>query len=69
MEDICCHLWLHYPSTSASPFPNSYNLFKTKNEQLDVDFEESGSQSLLVIVASEKYASFNYGKEIFCCGK
>ena len=34
-----------------------------------MDFEESGSQSLLVIMASEKYASFNFGKEIFCCGK
>ena len=58
---------------------------------MDVDFEESGSQSLLVIMASKKlacetknwglvssgtqsskkikYASFNFGKEIFCCGK
>ena len=34
-----------------------------------MDFEGSGSQSLLVIMASEKYASFNFGKEIFCCGK
>ena len=56
-----------------------------------MDFEESGSQSLLVIMASKKlacetknwglvssvtqaskkikYASFNFGKEIFCCGK
>ena len=30
-----------------------------------MDFEGSGSQSLLVIMASEKYASFNFGKEIF----
>ena len=35
------------------------------NERLDVDFEESGSQSLLVIMASKKYASFNFGKKIF----
>ena len=34
-----------------------------------MDFEESGSQSLLVIMASEKYSSFNFGKETFCCGK
>ena len=34
-----------------------------------MDFEESGSQSLLVIMASKKYASFNFGKEIFCRGK
>ena len=30
-----------------------------------MDFEESGYQSLLVIMASEKYASFNYGKYTF----
>ena len=30
-----------------------------------VDFEESGSQSLLVPMAGKKYASFNFGKEIF----
>ena len=40
-----------------------------KNERLDVDFEESGSQSLLVIMASKKYASVNFGKENFCSGK
>ena len=34
-----------------------------------MDFEESGSRSLLVIMASEKYASFNFEKEICCCGK
>ena len=40
-----------------------------KRRLLEVDFEESGSQSLLVIMGSEKYASFNFGNEIFCCGK
>ena len=30
-----------------------------------MNFEESGCQSLLVIVASKKYASFNTGKENF----
>ena len=40
-----------------------------KNERLYVDFEESGSLSLLVIMASKKYASFNFGKENFRCGK
>ena len=30
-----------------------------------MDFEESGYQSLLVIMASKKYASFNSGKYIF----
>ena len=34
-----------------------------------MDFKKSGSESLLVIMASKKYASFNFGKEIFCCGK
>ena len=34
-------------------------------EQLNMDFEESGSQSLLVIMASKIYASFNFGKEFF----
>ena len=76
VEGVCRHLWLHYPSTSASSFLNYYNSFQLstptpseKYEQLDVDFKESGSHSLLVIMASKKYASFNFGKEIFCCGK
>ena len=30
-----------------------------------MDFEESCSQSLLVIMASKKYPSFNFGNEIF----
>ena len=34
-----------------------------------MDFKESGSQSLLVIMASKKYASFNFAKETFFCGK
>ena len=34
-----------------------------------MDFEESGSQSLLVIMVSKKYTSFNFGKDFFCCGK
>ena len=40
-----------------------------KGGSLDVDFEESGSQSLLLIMASKKYTSVNFGKEFFCCGK
>ena len=32
---------------------------------MDVDSKESGYQSLLVIMASKKYASFNSGKYIF----
>ena len=35
------------------------------NEQLDLEFEESGSQSLFLIMASKKYASFNFGEENF----
>ena len=30
-----------------------------------MDFEESGSQSSLVIMTSKKYATFNSGKEFF----
>ena len=36
--------------------------YKKKYERLDEDFEETGSQSLLVIMASKKFASFNFGK-------
>ena len=72
-----CHIWLHYPWTSAGPFLNCYNSFQfstntnfiEKYEWLDVDFEETGSQSLLVIKANKKFASFNFGKDIFCRGK
>ena len=35
----------------------------------DTRERRKSSLSLLVIMASEKYASFNFGKEIFCCGK
>ena len=38
---------------------------KRKGRWLDVHFEERGYQSLLVIMASKKYASFNSGKYIF----
>ena len=30
VEGVRHHLWLHYPLTSASPFPNYYNLFQKK---------------------------------------
>ena len=72
VEGICHHLWLHYPSRLALvPFwiimTRSNSLHQCYEGQF-VDFEESGSQSLLVTMESKKYASFNFGKEIFALG-